>query len=312
LLDCTPRSNTGSGGGEEIVKVIMNQQEQEQSKMQQPTNDTSHTFLSYYYPSQSQHKFVQVLSHCLVDSTCHILYHHVAKTGGTTMETVFQKVFDAPVPESSCCHANLMSRFRKNKASKWCFSKFSAYQLKQTQDFHDVVGMCADLYSNYTNHNATQELVPHRAVILTTIREPFSRVVSDIHQICNKNPQLRSNQTLEACGRCSYQKDVDFWDATAVNLNNRIYHEILADYQEKAAAPPPPGITHSLLIDTIHLSKMFRGLRHAMNISNGVNNTGKQNAEIISLCNFAMPSAMMRKLQPSQDAYRNLTIVSYS
>jgi hypothetical protein len=172
--------------------------------------------------------------------------------------------------------------------------------------------MCTDLYSNYTNHNATQELVPHRAVILTTIREPFSRVVSGIHQLCNKNPQLRSNQTLEACGRCSYQKDADFWDATAVNLNNRIYHEILADYQEKAAAPPPPGITHSLLIDTIHLSKLFRGLRHAMNISNGVDNTGKQNAEIISLCNFAMPSAMMRKLQPSQDAYRNLTIVSYS
>lgn len=116
-------------------------------------------------------RFIQTVQDCATDPHCHIMYQHVSKTGGTTVEQALFPLFDLPTV-STCCHQRLRQQFWEN-TEHYCAAKFSSWQMFE-DEFKEVVGTCQD----------ADPL--RRTLVLTTFREPTATLLSYIHQMCNK------------------------------------------------------------------------------------------------------------------------------
>jgi len=229
-------------------------------------------------------RFVQEMTSCFTDDDCHIYYYHFGKSGGTGFEERAETMF--PPRLDSCCNSRLMKRFRASPQT-YCDAKFSSYQVSSRDFLERIVPTCM-------SNNKT------RGLILVSFREPLTRTLSYIHQMCNKNFKTRTPEGQQACRTCSYEKDKEFW--------NNLVQYASGQYQElyEVVATKIPN-TQVLTVDLVDLSELYRDLWKA---TNHTAFTMKINAnpEQTSRCNFGFKSEMFRGLRPASEIYRNMTL----
>lgn len=244
-------------------------------------------------------RYVNSFYDCALDKKCKIFYHHVAKTGGTHIEQKFQDLFKSP-KLCSGCYATIMDRFRK-RTELYCKLPFSSYQVNVTQ-FEQIVQTCL-----------TYDFV-ERALLLTSYREPLTKTVSKIHQICNKNLDRRDNYTRYMCTtQCDkYDANRGFWDkfvnVTTRDLResqyvtqNMVHHlndNIIRNSKEKKKS------VEAFAIDTIDIDTFFAKLLDEEDDEVEIH----YNTEKKSRCDFRVSSSMMKLHTEATLIYRNLTI----
>lgn len=190
-------------------------------------------------------RVVQAFQECEMDDTCFVTYHHVPKTGGTTMEAALSRVFGLPKAESSCCNEYLLD-MAKARLDHYCIDqKFTSWQMDAPL-FFEMLELCWQHYEMRTRK-------PRRVLVLVTIREPIATTLSFIHQRCNKNFDKRAPLIQAACQSCNY--------------NDMLYRHVVWDRFARKIVAQLQGAWH-----VMHLMKPTN--RHA----NGVNSkTGTEN-----------------------------------
>ena len=278
--------------------------------------------------------FTATISHCLLDEQCRIIYHHVGKSGGTTLEDTFFHMY--PPELKSCCGPKLLGKLANDEKSreKYCAAKFSSYQIIGSHveglvkscmriNSDDVTATSSGSINDEQNNTADARKDDHdhaqghgqgtprrpRSVVLTTYREPISRTLSSIHQLCNKQSNKRTDETLEACNECRYDFGTDVWDRV-VNMTNDHFEGVA----EVASLQIPDVQVISL--DMVDISPALDRLRERLPLDAkklkvkdipDVPITQWRNPERKSVCAFAMTSEMIKSLGVAQAVYRNLT-----
>ena len=227
---------------------------------------------------------VNVLTDCFDDADCRIYYLHFGKSGGTDLEERMFKVF--PPYMDSYCGGSMMKCFHE-RSTKYCNAKFSSYQAESPFFLKTIVPSCMTQTGS-------------KAVVLVSFREPIQRGLSYIHQMCNKSFRRRNKSTRQACSRCSYEQDTDFWDGTVTHFNNE-YKEL----QEVITANIDN--TSVLSVDSVDLTPLYERLFAATNHT-AFKRFRKANREETKRCDFGVTSEMLRRLAPSSEIYRNLTM----
>ena len=108
--------------------------------------------------------------------------------------------------ESSCCEGRMLERFRENP-NYYCTAPFASYQVK-TNWFRDIIlEECQDVFARKAqNETKTSSGARQKMVVLVTYREPVARVISIVHQLCNKNRDLRTEKLLDIAGDATTTK----------------------------------------------------------------------------------------------------------
>jgi pyruvyltransferase len=123
--------------------------------------------------------------------------------------------------------------------------------------------------------------------------------------MCNKNFDRRPKRAQEACQRCSYAQDKDFWTDFLDGANDQ-YQQLY----EVASATSLPEST-ILAVDLMDLSELYRDLYSATNHNKAFSIKTSANPESSAPCNFGFTSEMFRALRLANDVYRNLTLGIY-
>ena len=252
--------------------------------------------------------FTSAISNCLLDEQCRIIYHHVGKSGGTTIEDTFFRMY--PPELKSCCGGKILGKLANDDKAreKYCTAKFSSYQILGKY-VKGLTKSCTRIITNATEDDQHDPGQRPRSIILTTYREPISRTLSSIHQLCNKQSEKRKNETLEACTECRYDFGTDVWDHV-INMTNDHYEGVA----EVAALQIPDVQVISL--DMIDISPALDRLRERLKADadrmdrDGIPEvpmTRWRNPELKSVCSFAMTSDMIKSLGTAQAVYRSLT-----
>lgn len=251
----------------------------------------------YLHPSA----FTDIIVNCMSDPNCRIIYHHVGKSGGTTIEEVFYTLY--PPKLKSCCGPKLMGKLATNSIARtqYCTAKFSSYQI--LGKYMEGLATSCMFVNNGGKRKGND--IKSRTVILTSFREPIQRCLSSIHQMCNKNLDGRSNATLMACRECKYDVDNDqtlpVWDKV---INMTLDHYAGVEFVTKLRLDNVRVVS----IDMLDINSFFDRLRVKLKPSGlDVPETPWRNPERKSVCSFSMPSEMMKLLAPAQSVYRNLT-----
>jgi hypothetical protein len=105
---------------------------------------------------------------------------------------------DTNLRYGSCCGPYVVAQFRKFKNDK-CAAAFSTYQIDSALFRDMIVPTC--------------QALTRKVVALVTYRDPVSRLVSWVHQTCNKNLNSRSPSVQTACARCDYDATPPFYHA---------------------------------------------------------------------------------------------------
>ncbi|KAL9186561.1 hypothetical protein ACHAXT_005799 [Thalassiosira profunda] len=250
----------------------------------------------------------------MLDDRCHTIFLHIGKSGGTTLESALGKFFNPQAP-GSCCSNELMDRFRAHK-EEYCMSPFRPFQVGAS-NVPEIVDACWDVYREI--HAGTNDTRAHYIEVLISIREPITRELSKIHQLCNKNFGRRNKSWQEACRRCSFDEDRDFWLRSAVGTN-LLYEDVLAllltpghgrvaTANETAAMDPLPAMVPTYLIDMSDISPFLSELKQSLNeLGPRLPIEGNLNKESKAICNFHMPSDLMKALSPALSAYRAIVL----
>jgi len=252
------------------------------------SNATARRFFSQdpvnYFLDPDQ--FTDTIADCLVDDRCHIFYRHILKTGGSTIEHRLRPF--RPYSQASCCDDAMLRRFNRNKKFL-CQANFSSFQFTNHDYFETVVSECMQLNPSGS-----------RAIALVSFRDPVQTCISQIHQLCNRRgPFPRSTELLQACNRCSFKDDYNFWVDFVEEFNEkfRTINQTL-----KMIMPNVKVMT----IETPDIDKFFKMLRQRIPTFNFTKR--HVNRENLSKCSFEMASEMIHGLAPSQEIYRNLIV----
>ncbi len=264
---------------------------------------TSNAIFYYHEPDI----FMQQFTECMFElESCHVLYWHVQKTGGSYIASRLHPVFNNGESYNSrewCCNDKFMKeRFWPN-VEKYCSKKLGVYEVR-SHEYLQVVQACQNSNATVTKN--------HRYIGFVSIREPIERTLSAIHQRCNVHSSQLDPYTREACERCSYDDDTykPFFEKI-VNDTNAIYsglkEHILSDHSIEIPL---------LIIDNEQIDNFFGKLEDTVNqrfkkrFEKDPQNRsfhfprGKANAEVSKkLCDFGMPSAMMKQHGIALDAY---------
>lgn len=233
---------------------------------------------------------VKAFRDCGNDADCHFVFHHAFKTGGTTIESVFESVFQQK-HQKTCCNEEILEIFW-SKPEYFCHAKFSSWQV-HSDEFWGVVESCANMLLKEPSGKNT------RWVVLTTFREVIEMTVSHIHQRCNKNLHRRPPKILEACRACDYSNHTDVWDGYVDEIN----HQVASVYNVAHYLAP----NRTLPFDRIKVYTMEpNDIDDFFYQWNPKYHFPPRNREELGTCNFRVPSIMMKKLRPAQALYRQL------
>ena len=293
----------------DITIDINNTKEKDKKHQQQDSNNNNSNNNKIINFHTSSNNFIKTLSSCFINKDCHVIYHHIGKTGGTNVESRFFNVFPfhpKRTKMSSCCSGKAVDKFNKF-ISYFCSSKFTAFQVRASQ-FDGIVSQCMDYYK--TAYEKKKIKKKQSLVILASIREPASRTLSNIHQLCNKNLNRRDEELKKACSACDYEKHPEAFDKI-VQTTNKDYLGIVRTVQ--LSSKFSSGSVKSLTLDTDDIDSMFTMLQ--LSLSKSSNYTfplnEKKNPEKHSRCNFGMKSTMFKNLAISREIYRNITAGLY-
>ena len=247
---------------------------------------------------------------------CHLMYHHLPKTGGTYIASKLNPMFENASRYRSgewCCHDVLMDKFYNN-THDYCYQKRIGIYEVWGDEYYEVLEACRTLYP--------QELY----VGLISLREPIQRTLSLIHQQCNSGYHKKNSLYQEYCRNCTYTDDTTsaarFWDSTFVQNTNRQYLSTLDFIRQQqqrndrdSAADHEATRSSStttiplLYVDSSMINDFFTRLSHGMRLRNSsLLDDAREivNVENRSICDFGIKSSMIKKLQPSIDAYATI------
>ena len=280
---------------------IMSNEEKEERQWPLSRDTTSRQSHVVNYKLESS-KFIQIMSDCITDEYCHIHYLHTTKTGGTTVESHFSNLFGLNI--ISCCGEYITRGFQIHRRKMKCSKEIIAVQFNASDFMNIPIKTCLDVYANQSaSSNATRK---HHIVALATFREPIAKTLSQIHQKCNKNLIIRTEDHKAMCERCDYDQDQSEWNRLYVDETNSEYTSIYNDLILGTAGLAIPVLT----IDSLDISSFFQWLKTSLpsEYASKLEDSAKiKNGEISGRCNFGFRSAMMKNLQPSLEVYRNLT-----
>jgi len=233
--------------------------------------------------AKSASRFVEVFFGCLFDQNCHVLYHHVQKTGGTFLASTFYPILNQQPYQSHewCCTDVFIQSFHTN-FTEYCDKRLGVYEVMGSQ-FEEVVETCHAYYNNQTKS--------HRAIALVTVREPVERIVSSIHQGCNKGYNQSSPEMQAICRQCSYHKSAVHWDGV-VKSTNQVYAEL--NYELPI---------DWLVLDSLMIDRFLQLLEKRLPVPI---QRGESNEEKKDICDFHVPSGMFKKLIPAKLAYQKV------
>jgi hypothetical protein len=256
----------------------------------------SENLSNFYMDPES---FVSTFASCASNPKCHIYYWHIGKTGGTTLQSAFFRMFPPKTARmgDSCCNHELL-KYVKAHHKEYCHSKFVSMQIWGAA-YERFVRVCQDMLP-----------LDHEIRILLSFREPSHLTLSTIHQVCNKNLQVRPPELQKACRNCDYDKDKDAWDFI-VNDVNSIFASITQFVAQVAESVPV------MTIEMADINGFLKQLQHRLessgafrnkNVKSAIGEERHANPEDLSLCSFGMTSAMFKGLEPSRLVYRDLVL----
>lgn len=224
--------------------------------------------------------FVEGFASCMEDETCHIIYHHVQKSGGTFIASTFYPLLNNKAYNSQfwCCDYKFMPKFRANP-EKYCKLKLGVYEVVGDQ-LKEVVDTCQKVYAEQNHH----------AITFATVRDPVQRTVSFIHQQCNKNYK-RMKEYQPVCDRCSYYEDQEMWDSLVERQINI--------YLQLSYSLP----LHIYTIEDVMINQFLAMLETRLNRQLP---KGAANAEKKQICDFHVPTALFKKFHDARMVYREL------
>jgi len=198
-----------------------------------------------------------------------------------------------------------------NYHDKYCLAKFSSYQLLG-KDFQQVVARCLNTYlprKKNTPFSFLESPLPssHNAIALFSFREPISRMLSQIHQLCNKNIELRDANTTLACFHCNYTQDVAYWDAFVQD------QEYLYESLKNVLQMTIPNV-QVLAIDAMHITTFFRQLQSVLPVDFHryfESQDLEHNIESNHNCNFGLVSPMIKSLRKSMVSIPSSTFMLF-
>jgi len=240
--------------------------------------------------------FVDGLSDCIQDPNCHVLYHHVQKTGGTFLASTLYPLLNnnSYVDSFWCCHENYMKKFRR-KPERYCRLPLGVYEV-WGDEFAEVVETCQAYYDNINNNNNNDSNNVQRAIVLQTVRDPVTRTVSWIHQQCNKNYE-RMEEYQAVCDRCDYYQDQVVWDEF-IDKQIHIYNLLSYELSHSSPSTVPIYTMEDVMMDPM-LSMLEQRLRVQFP-------PGRPNTESKTHCDFHVPTAVFRKFDEARRVYRQL------
>lgn len=246
-------------------------------------------------------RFIEGLANCMLDAwdkksprRCNLMFQHQYKSGGTTIEYIFYKLYGMKdLSGFGCCQEDMLKRFYDNPRL-YCQRKFQSYEV--IDGFDGMVHKCQDSFYRFW-HN-------HTVIVLTSMREPTSRTLSRIHHTCNKNWDLRSEETKAKCTTCKYEDDPDYWMTYPADINKN------AETVRNQTMGSLKGFDH-YWIDNMDLTPMLKDLfdflssRHPLD-SDVLESTRERqiNTEKLDKCSFGLTSEMVKELTPARTLYK--------
>lgn len=248
-----------------------------------------------FYHLQRQ-PFVRAFGDCLTDTECTIQYLHMYKTGGTYLESALATMTNDWRTKKSCCGELVIERFLESPQS-YCNAPFASYQVTP-DNFRDVI------------LKTCKETSTKKTVVLVTYREPVAWTVSYIHQLCNKNWHKRSERIREMCKRCNYYDDSKEYDNIIRERFLQLAQGIL--FNATFITSRKNRALNRLALDNVDLDSFLKDLqnylppeyRHRLSLAKTIDN----NLEKKQLCDFKVPSTLIKALKSSLRLYRNLTL----
>jgi hypothetical protein len=251
-------------------------------------------------------EFVDKFVSCSIKPTCHILYWHIQKTGGTYIASRLYGGMNLVGYNSKewCCHGSFMTkRFRPNPEG-YCSNKLGVYEVKP-HHFKEVIKTCQSLPA-----------MKNRTFVgMISVREPLEQTISAIHQRCNVHSAGLEEPVRSVCERCSYSgNDTVFFDRIT-NHTNAIFQGM------ESVIENPAGDIPLLILDNGDISDFFQSVeshatdalkRFGLLTANETFQfpTGRSNAQdkvAGRLCDFGMPATMMKHHATSLRIYRWIT-----
>ena len=148
-----------------IAKLNVVQVDNTTIKEEQKIKRKKNNYVNFH---RNPNSFIETLSDCLVDDKCNIFYHHVQKTGGTTLENRMFSAFpfhESRTKHRTCCGRKVIRDFDR-KQKYYCQSKFTSYQVSSSQ-LKTVVSTCMELNSKVSDAS--------KAIVMTSVRDPETR-----------------------------------------------------------------------------------------------------------------------------------------
>jgi hypothetical protein len=180
----------------------------------------------------------------------------------------------------------------------------------RSHEYQEVLRTCQDFRRNQLR-NSTSETTgrQHRYIGFVSVREPIQRSLSAVHQTCNVHQSSLRPEVRETCERCNYRVDGDkpFFEKYVSQTNN-----FYTGVKDLVHSNSDGGDIPLYVIDNDDINDMFQQLENAVNRRfkrDRSNMTfhfppGKKNSEATAkLCDFGMPSSLMKQHQPAFDAY---------
>jgi len=227
--------------------------------------------------------FISMISNCIEDGQCHFWYWHMVKTGGTTIDLFFQRQFPNNFTKHNIWTDPRMKTFHKNAAA-FCRAKVFSYQCTG-EEMRVAVETCMKLNPR------------SRAIVLVSYREPISKFVSLVNQICNKRFEERSEEVQSFCRSC------DCRDSDSTQLKNFIENTNKAFLSVSSITQMNLNEVQVLLLDTYELSEFLK----AQNFEQSIKATLKKNRGQTQICDFCVTSDIIKELAPSIGVYTTLT-----